>query len=876
MTIEGTGTATITITDYYYCIPTTVNVTVKLGIATAEELVAFSERVRAGETALDAGLANDIDLTDTVWYSTTGMINNQIGTLEQPYAGTFDGNGYTISGLDIYAKNDTKVDGIELYKSEYVTGFFGATNGATIKNLTVAGKAEYIGQAEVVNDVSTGRHGGVVGKAVNTTLTNVASEVEHGGYGYWYFAKSNYGPHNIGGIVGWGQNVDMDMCANYGDILIYNTKYVAGIIGYVASAETSSTFNRCVNHGNVMASEYYGGVIGFVEGTSGSEPDTITNCYAPCNVGGRSWHRPDKDVPNGSYSNSLSGGVLMCGFTEGANVKAIDCFAVGQCYDDGTVYDAEGKLPVCVSAIYMKGYNDGKTDQFEDVGYYSGGNVNTSYSNPQIDPGIFRSSLWEWFSSAAFLERIGDQFFVPKGAEYPALKWECAHSELEVSSNGNGVHTVSGTCTACGQTVDPYIEVCVDANEDFLCDVCSGFVGADRAYQIEDADDLLAFSALVAIGGANLDAELTADIELVDTVWYNKTTGVCNTIGTVEIPYSGNFNGNGHEISGLSIDVRNTSYPTAEYAVGLFGATDGATVTNLTVAGSAYHMGQGSVAGSTDGAMLGFHGSLIGKAVDTVVTGCTSEVEHTGYGYWSYGYYGPTNIGGLVGYAKGLTMDKCVNAGMINIHNSVNVGGLVGYVEASKAPTTITRSQNKANILGTVKVGGLVGFIVGTTGKTADTITNCYNTGAIASESLDRHVNSGNVWTYTSARNGGTLLGGFTGNSNVQIENCYTTAQCFDDGTVNTDADKYPFTVDAIYYNGHNDAMAHFTNVYYLKGENTYLGYTCPPNTAIWEKGLLEATSDNMLTEDFAKSLGDAFAYVEGSFPILAWQAETN
>lgn len=77
------------------------------------------------------------------------------GSEENPFKGTFDGNGYSISGL-YYHVTDTDLP-------EADTGLFAATDGAVIKNLTIV-------SADIESDT---RGGIVVGYANNTLFDNV-------------------------------------------------------------------------------------------------------------------------------------------------------------------------------------------------------------------------------------------------------------------------------------------------------------------------------------------------------------------------------------------------------------------------------------------------------------------------------------------------------------------------------------------------------------------------------------------------------------------------------------------------------------------------------------------------------------------------------
>ena len=114
-------------------------------ISTADELLTLMNT--SSMWADDYTLANNINLAE----ATNGLLQAPIGNETTPYSGTFDGNGYTISGIDI----NSTVNGV---------GLFGYAGNATIKNLTVEGK--------VTN--TAGATAGIVGyvKALPITVEN--------------------------------------------------------------------------------------------------------------------------------------------------------------------------------------------------------------------------------------------------------------------------------------------------------------------------------------------------------------------------------------------------------------------------------------------------------------------------------------------------------------------------------------------------------------------------------------------------------------------------------------------------------------------------------------------------------------------------------
>ncbi|MEI7668008.1 MAG: hypothetical protein WCI62_03355 [Erysipelotrichaceae bacterium] len=99
-------------------------------ISTSADLETMACQVNSGAGEYNDSayhLMNDIDLAGVNWIP--------IGTSLDPFAGLFDGNGYTISNLSIISLVNayTVVDGAQLFE----TGFFGTLSGANISDLTL-------------------------------------------------------------------------------------------------------------------------------------------------------------------------------------------------------------------------------------------------------------------------------------------------------------------------------------------------------------------------------------------------------------------------------------------------------------------------------------------------------------------------------------------------------------------------------------------------------------------------------------------------------------------------------------------------------------------------------------------------------------------
>ena len=103
-------------------------------------------------------LNNNLDFSGSRWASGKGW--EPIGDEDDSFTATFDGNGYTISGLTIISPATA-------------VGFFGHTRGATIRNITLA-NASVIGSKLPGSSVGTNEQNGVlVGYASGSNIEKV-------------------------------------------------------------------------------------------------------------------------------------------------------------------------------------------------------------------------------------------------------------------------------------------------------------------------------------------------------------------------------------------------------------------------------------------------------------------------------------------------------------------------------------------------------------------------------------------------------------------------------------------------------------------------------------------------------------------------------
>jgi hypothetical protein len=217
---------------------------------------------------------------------------------------------------------------------------------------------------------------------------------------------------------------------------------------------------------------------------------------------------------------------------------------------------------------------------------------------------------------------------------------------------------------------------------------------------------------------------LEGDIDMTSVTWTPK--------GTSASPFTGVFDGNGYEITNLTISGT-TTYR------GLFGYVSSGTVKNVTLTGANISGGQhtGAVAG-----YLGSAGVIEYCSVSGVVQGTS-------------------NVGGIVGQNYG-TVRYCYSEA--NVTGTTSVGGIVGAHEV--ASSGVNNCYSTGTVTGTATAENNVGGIVGFASSTC-TILNSYSTGAIIGSGTNVGGILGRNQGYPQLQNCVVLGKSITGSSSV-------------------------------------------------------------------------------------------------------------
>jgi filamentous hemagglutinin family protein len=240
--------------------------------------------------------------------------------------------------------------------------------------------------------------------------------------------------------------------------------------------------------------------------------------------------------------------------------------------------------------------------------------------------------------------------------------------------------------------------------------------------------------------GSNIDASATSG--------WNGGAGF-TPIGNATAAFTGTFNGLGHTISNLTINL-----PSA-IGVGLFGyAGTGSVIQNVGLVG-------GSVTGEANvGGLVGYNQGTVSNSYATGnVSGGSDSVAVGGlvglnsYGTVTHSYAtgsvsgpnGSSDIGGLVGdNYRGTVSNSYATGNVSGGSDSGAVGGLVGL----NSYGTATNSYATGSVSGSSNVGGLVGINYG------GSISNSYATGSVSGTTLVGGLVASNT-------NGGTITNSY-------------------------------------------------------------------------------------------------------------------
>ena len=302
-------------------------------LRTPQELKDFRDLVNGGKVGANAKLTADIDLGDEPW--------TPIGT-GPSYKGTFDGGGFTVSG----------VSGVKVNINNGVyAGFFGFING-NVKNLNVSGEISaessgeiYIGgivgsaqyganitncsffgsvnaDSTSVNADSTKGHvcaGGVVGQTIGAKIVGCT----YTGGGVTAVCGGQGANNRVGGIVGQaGSGSTVDNCTASSEKISASGESALNMAGGIAGELNFASMTNCTAASAAISAE----------GTNSNDAGGITGNAFNGQMSGCAYTGGDKSITatGGKYNNTggISGAledrssVSNCAWNEDASKDA--------------------------------------------------------------------------------------------------------------------------------------------------------------------------------------------------------------------------------------------------------------------------------------------------------------------------------------------------------------------------------------------------------------------------------------------------------------------------------------------------------------------------------------------------------------------------
>ena len=354
----------------------------------------------------------------------------------------------------------------------------------------------------------------------------------------------------------------------------------------------------------------------------------------------------------------------------------------------------------------------------------------------------------------------GGTVFNGKVTVTPGSTIESGTFNGEVINNGTitgGVfnNTVSGSGTITGGTFNTPM---------------TGSGTENDPYQIGTAEQLKLFRDIVnGSNGQKQDrgacAVLTNDIVLNDGTFAEdgsytpgpsgKTAEEWTPIGRYtddgnKTPYTGTFDGKHYAIKGLYV----VNLP--DLVVGLFGGLEGAAVRNLTVDG--YVQGCHAVSGIAGDASAN-------STIENCRNNCRVVSEFVTGRSSSYLY-----VGGIVGFAEDTTIVGCVNTGVVEARGSYKnsrASKAAGIVCTLCGNVIVKNCYNTGdiNVTSDKMKEGTAGGIAGNDLSARNTVSDCYNLGAVTVSY------TGNDVKYI-AKAGGIM--GYIFYSDTTVSNCYS------------------------------------------------------------------------------------------------------
>ena len=352
------ATTTITMSDDYHIAANFAPVGSFTAVSDWHDLDAIREDLNG-----DYLLMNDLDSTTAGYDELAGPAANQgkgwdpIGTYDEPFMGTLDGQGYEVRDMVINrpARN--------------YTGLFGAVGVDVAAGgvISTKGVVENLG---VVNAAVTGdwNVGGVAGLKADTGAVTSC-----------YFTGEVTGKDNVGGLMGFNYG---NLSDSYATAIVSGDRHVGGLVGF-----SDGTVSNCYATASVTGNSCVGGLIGSVPVYS--YLGKVSDCYSTGTVIGDLYVGGLVGLSDGTVSNCYATGSVTGGVENAGGLVGLNRGTVTNSYSTGSVtgYVDVGSLVGASTGSVLNSYSTGSVTGKAYVGGLVGtndGDVSNCYSTGSV------------------------------------------------------------------------------------------------------------------------------------------------------------------------------------------------------------------------------------------------------------------------------------------------------------------------------------------------------------------------------------------------------------------------------------------------------------------------------------------------------------
>ncbi|MBR5984230.1 MAG: T9SS type A sorting domain-containing protein [Bacteroidales bacterium] len=675
----------------------------ELLISSYAELGDFRTAVNNGSSGEYQGVAN-VDGFSGKTIKLTANLSitanwTPIGTAANPFKGTFDGQGYTISNLRHTSSSTPR-------------GLFGYVENATIKNLNVK-----TGTGSTILKATT-YCGGIVSCATKSTIQDCSFNGDITATSTW-----------IGGIVGKMVSSTVRRCVTAGTIKSSTSNYVGGICGHASFGDAESLIEDCASNMDISGVSSIGGIAGYISNSKVQRCINAGNVSgATNNVGGIVGYETDDmaQVLNNLNAGTVYAGGGVVGFKHpDATVtnnyfdnQRSDLHGIAEVGEDGepSDTDATGKQTVNLigtQSLFASGWTE-TTDMYPvpsairtlDATKLAAvpvklGTQKYNLVTENFNVGVMADLIWE---------SSDDVYVSINQSTGLATVTTSTYNMTTLTAIYNGWKKTAKILKPCTDNPLPIPDVA--SLKDFRDAVNAGPAGSYMG--VPNVGGFTGKNFMLTSASANYDLSGEAN-------WV--------PIGkSSSYPFNGNFYGAGKNVIGLNVDA-----PEADNK-GLFGYIIGGSISDLNVSGNVSGKSNvGGICGYIKGANSDNYAAINNCTFNGNVT---AAVSYAG-GIAGYNYY----------YSN---IDTCRVAGAISAATSY-AGGITGY-SYGNSTSNINRVSSCTNAATVGCDGDYVGGIVGK--NTNSRIEYCNNGGNVTGS---RYL-TGGITANNSTSGGGVFF----------------------------------------------------------------------------------------------------------------------